>query len=1589
MKKNTLTLFLAFTLTVTFGQVAQFPQVYYNGQGTGGFSLLIRQSASLSSPQITSLATTSKIGAVALITNSGDPSFMNWIQVCLPGTTGSVIYGYMPCDEFYARINEENNYATVTTTTLNIRTGAGTTFPNVTIGGVNATLGNNSVLALTGNSSNISGIVWYQIHLTTNCNQLTGWVSSGSGGAFLAINSNTVNYRNAGGRICNNASDCNFLGNINGASINFSNIGSTLSSGGFYQYKLPISWSGSITCTHPAYTSSSPSFYSYTATGHNYTKNFILSNPCATPSAPTNLTVVSATSNSVTLSWNSSGSGVNYEILKNITSCNSAFGSSGLTTTNTSGTVTGLSPGTQYYFVGTATNGCGTSPNSNCITATTSSASQTGSVNVTILPAGAVSAGSQWNLDGQLPWQNSGATISAAIGSHTINFNTVSGWTPPASQNITVTTNNTINVTGTYSPVSTPPVINSITFTNRIDNHAGIMPLFTLYSGSAYVTNTPIKICADGSVATFIKVNVSNISGVGFRIVDENGNPINDADKYGHLGNVNVFGNNIEIPYTHPQYMNASGSHRNLTLQVMYNNSPISGINFPLNIYRAPVLMIHGWLGGLSSFEDMDAYLLQQGYIWPLTYRKTYPNSASFNDNINAAYDGIIDLFSKVRSGKISCGKVDIIAHSMGGILSRLYLQSTNYKNDIHKLITLNTPHSGTQGANFIYDIGNVMCPLLEWINIGEFICSPAVENMRVNSNSIRNQLNGFLLNRHVVPSFSISTEDIFATDIDCYSIGVLLYTGPYGLVDFLLIQSIFNFEGNDLVVPISSQQGGLSKFQHFTAQCHLKSSRNPVIKPFVFNLLNVIPSSQNFDINGYSPTILNSIYSPVTNQATTVLQPSNASIAITSPHESDTFSSGQTISIQTIGSTTINKTIIAVGNSIVPLFSRDTLASSTITSYTIPANASGKIRISCAGFDTVSQSFVIDTVQIRVNTSSQLDSITSYPDTLRIPYHSQSQLPVIGFYQDGVNRDLSENDSVSYIISDTTIVKYVNKNIFFGSSIGITNIVVLYYNKMVQVPVLVYPSEKIASAIFKSDKKIICTGKSVSFDDISIGTAISRVWYFEGGIPNSSTDVSPIVTYSIPGKYRVKLIVNFVGGLDSLVVDSLIEVYRPNTTISSGSWSNPLIWSCGSIPSDTATISFGHTVILDSSKQIKSLNVEAGGAIFLGDSSEVLTIGEHINKTGSLTCHGSLNISCGNLKVNGKLSVSGLFNMTGGKIIIDGNTGIASASIPDGQHLFNIATVPGNFNFSGGTLQIVNPPLGVNSQAINCPYNFGRNSTLYFGDGVSTINTNNPNGFGGNLLPAQIGRMIFDPATFGSNRIFKNLNPLYIQRSLDVRTGNLVQNALVKVADSIPLLLDIDGNQYTIAEFCNKKWAAQNLSVSHYRNGDTILHVQDSVTWANLTTGAWCYYQNNTANGVVYGKLYNWYAVNDSRGLAPAGWHIATDAEWTTMADSCLGGANIAAEALKSTGLLSNNTGLWLGSFNTATNSTGFTGLPAGCRLPAGGFVNLNAAGMWWSGTPASTTTALYREADIESNELSSASFNRKLGLSVRCVKD
>jgi len=207
----------------------------------------------------------------------------------------------------------------------------------------------------------------------------------------------------------------------------------------------------------------------------------------------------------------------------------------------------------------------------------------------------------------------------------------------------------------------------------------------------------------------------------------------------------------------------------------------------------------------------------------------------------------------------------------------------------------------------------------------------------------------------------------------------------------------------------------------------------------------------------------------------------------------------------------------------------------------------------------------------------------------------------------------------------------------------------------------------------------------------------------------------------------------------------------------------------------------------------------------------------------------------------------------------------------------------------------------------------------------------------------------------------------------------------LKPVIDSVA---DVNGNIYHVVPIGTQSWLCENLRVTKYNNGDAIPNVTVDVTWKNLSTGAWCVYDNQAANGSVYGNLYNWHALADSRGLCPAGWHVPTDAEWNSLS-TFLGGMTTAGGPLKSTGTLEAGSGLWYAPNTGATNSTGFTGLPGGTRINYGNYYSLGNVGYFWSSSDTATDNAFNFVLDANNEELVRVYNFKTNGFSVRCCKD
>jgi uncharacterized protein (TIGR02145 family) len=185
----------------------------------------------------------------------------------------------------------------------------------------------------------------------------------------------------------------------------------------------------------------------------------------------------------------------------------------------------------------------------------------------------------------------------------------------------------------------------------------------------------------------------------------------------------------------------------------------------------------------------------------------------------------------------------------------------------------------------------------------------------------------------------------------------------------------------------------------------------------------------------------------------------------------------------------------------------------------------------------------------------------------------------------------------------------------------------------------------------------------------------------------------------------------------------------------------------------------------------------------------------------------------------------------------------------------------------------------------------------------------------------------------------------------------------------------------YAVSKICDKFWMTENLRTTRYNDGTTIPTGLSNTAWGAASTGACAIYGDENSNNNTYGKLYNWYAAHDTK-LAPAGWHVATEAEWTALV-SCLGGTSVAGGKLKST------SSLWTAPNTGANNSSGFNVLPAGWKASSGTYALIGEASYFWGSNERNAGSGEYMKL---SNDLASVAFNgatKSFGYSVRCVKD
>ena len=369
----------------------------------------------------------------------------------------------------------------------------------------------------------------------------------------------------------------------------------------------------------------------------------------------------------------------------------------------------------------------------------------------------------------------------------------------------------------------------------------------------------------------------------------------------------------------------------------------------------------------------------------------------------------------------------------------------------------------------------------------------------------------------------------------------------------------------------------------------------------------------------------------------------------------------------------------------------------------------------------------------------------------------------------------------------------------------------------------------------------------------------------------------------------------------------------------------------------------------------------------------------------------------------------------------VPGNDGLPGPQGPQGT--FPPGTQSGEINYWNGSMWVTVPPGGRGQSLIMCdgvptwggclPEVTTSVVTSIFADRAicggnvasdgGSIVTNRGVVYGTSSNPTTSGSVTNNGSGVGTyTSTIRGLTTLttYFVRAYATNTvGTAYGNEVSFTTPSIPAITcgtstisDVEGNFYQTVQIGTQCWTQSNLKVSYYRNGDSILTGLSNSSWQNTTAGAFAIYDNNPVSDGLYGKLYNHYAVMDTRGLCPTGWHVPTDSDWNTL-ETFLGGPTVAGGSLKDTST-EQRVGDWLSPNTAATNSSGFTAWPGGAKDSGGGFLNGGSnyqgfSGFWWTSSLSGSSSAWFRHLWYQDGEVFTGSIDLNWGLSVRCLRD
>lgn len=588
-----------------------------------------------------------------------------------------------------------------------------------------------------------------------------------------------------------------------------------------------------------------------------------------------------------------------------------------------------------------------------------------------------------------------------------------------------------------------------------------------------------VRIAADSTQSTLLKLSGPNVSNYRFQIAQDV--PGQNSLDYGKVIPVTRNADSIVAILQHPSLINIAvdSLKRTLLLQVYDSVNAVIVHNFPLYVYRPPVLMVHGLWSDKGCFAKMRERFVAQGRYMPeMLALAEYPGDKSFAENLPEVRKQLFLLLEEtVRTQHISAGKADVVGHSMGGVLLRLCLQSADYDatQNMRRLITLNTPHAGSTWPNFLLKSDHLELQVLAWIIKGNPY-GGALRNLRVNSPQIMYALNGPPnaiggLNRNKVPSHAlVTTKPGFDLPPLNFVLPQLPLRTPRERLIAALIRlyalttsgGIFQGDEHDWVVRRESQEGGLSS--SYTTQVpglrHDESTDDTVVANAVAGLLDENPNGPLFTSDGFYP----SGYSPLPYPAgfqrapgKRMMKTTAGTLDLTLPAAGSAFVTGTPITIN-FTQTLMDTIVFIAGSPSNPVYASYLTPPATGLTFTVPSDYYGPVTLTLMGFNSTGFG-AMDTVTVHVTTTATLQNILPQTTAYSIPKGRAGMLTLRGVFSDNITRSLTGSAGITYTFSQGRASFDPLDNTIHGDVLGNDTLTVVYLGQTTAIPISVIDS--------------------------------------------------------------------------------------------------------------------------------------------------------------------------------------------------------------------------------------------------------------------------------------------------------------------------------------------------------------------------------------------------------------------------------------------------------------------------------------------------------------------------------------------------